>query len=420
MFHWLARNLWNILLSVVLAVVVWVVAVNEANPNREDTFQKVSIAFVNKPADAIAYDISAATVDVTLSAPEATWSGLNARVISATVDLSTPGEEVYPVKVSVLPESLRRLVRVARVEPASINVKVEPLRTAQIPVAVKLVGEPPTGYRVSAIRTQPATVSVSGPESWVSQVKQAAGDFSVQGASNSISQTLTLRAVDQNGQLVDNVTLDPDRTSLNVDIEQLTGYLNLAVNVQLTGTVASGYRLVEVKPAPPIVQVAGSPTTLASLPGFVSTEPVDINGAEADIVKDVLLDLPPDVALVGQQSVRVNIKIEPIVGSLTISGTPLTIGLQPGLSARVSPETVQVILEGALPVLDQIDLEKDIRIILDLSGLDVGTHQVIPQIETPAGVTAQSVLPATVQVIIERAPRGTPTPTPRPTPTRRP
>lgn len=420
MFRWLIRNLWNILLAIILAVVVWVVAVNEANPNREDTFQRVAVAFINKPADAVAYDISATTVDITLNAPEATWAGLSARVISATVDLSAPGEELYPVKVTVLPESIRRLVRVVRIEPASIGVTVEPSRTVEIPVEVTLIGEPPTGYRVAGFVTQPSTVTVSGPESWVAQVKQAGAELSVQGASASLSQTLTLRPVDESGRPVDNVTLNPDRTALSVRIQQLTGYSNLTVFVQLTGTVASGYRLVEVKPTPPIVQVAGSPTTLAALPGFVSTEPIDINGAESNIVKDVLLDLPPDVALVGQQSVRVNIAIEPIVGSLTVSGTPITLGLQPGLSARVSPESVQVILEGALPVLDQIDLERDVRIILDLSGLGIGTHQVEPQIETPPGVTAQSVLPATVQVVIELAPRGTATPTPRPTPTARP
>jgi YbbR domain-containing protein len=134
----------------------------------------------------------------------------------------------------------------------------------------------------------------------------------------------------------------------------------------------------------------------------------------------VLLNLPTGVALLGQQSVRVTVKIEPIVGSLTVPSRPITVGLQAGLEARVSPETVEVILVGALPVLDSIDLERDVRVILDLSNLDIGTHQLTPKVETPEGVVAQSILPATVQVTIERAPRVTPAPSPLPTPTRRP
>jgi hypothetical protein len=60
-------------------------------------------------------------------------------------------------------------------------------------------------------------------------------------------------------------------------------------------------------------------------------------------------------------------------------------------------------------------------VILDLTGLGIGTHQITPQVEAPEGVAAQSILPATVQVTIERAipeglqPRSTPTPSTAPT-----
>ncbi len=421
MFRWLTQNIGNMLLSIVLAVVVWVVAVNDVDPGQEGTFTAIPIVFVSQPPETVVYDASAAAVDVTLSAPGTTLAALSARVISATVDLSatTSGDGLYRVNVGV-PESLRRTVRVVRIEPASINVKVEPRRSLQIPVEVNLVGEPPVGYRVGRIVTQPATVTVTGPESWVSQVAHAAGEFSVQNASAPLSQTLTLKPVDAEGLNVPNVKLEPERTALHVNIEQLVGFANLAVKVELTGTQASGYRLIEVNVAPPNVTVQGTPAALDALPGFVETEPIDITGAQADVDKEVPLDLPPEVALVGQQSVRVSVKIEAIVSSLTISSQPVAFGLQAGLAARVAPESVDVILEGALPVLDTIDLERDVRVILDLSGLGIGTHQIEPRVETPPGIVARNILPPTVQVIIERAPRGTPTPSPSPTPTRRP
>ena len=421
MFRWLAHNLGNILLSIGLAVVVWVIAENEANPNQENTFTAIPIGFVNQPPDTVAYDASAVAVDVTLSAPETTLATLSARVISATLDLSatTSGDGLYRVSVGV-PESLRRTVRVVRVEPASISVKVEPRRSVHIPVEVSLVGEPPVGYRVGRIVMRPVTVTVTGPESWVGRVAQAAGEFSVQNASAPLSQTLALKPVDADGQTVPHVKLEPERAALNVNIEQLVGFANLAVKVELTGTQASGYRLLEVNVTPPNVTVQGAPSALAALPGFVETESIDITGAQADIDKEMPLDLPPEVALVGQQSVRVRVKIEPISGSLIVPIRPVTIGLQSGLAARVSPETVDVILQGALPVLETIVLEQDVRVILDLTDLGIGTHQIEPRIETPPGIVAQNILPPTVQVIIERAPRGTPTPSPSPTPTKRP
>ncbi|HEY4690937.1 MAG TPA: CdaR family protein [Anaerolineae bacterium] len=424
MLHWLVRNIGNILLSIILAAVVWVIAVNETNPNRQDIFRNIPIAFINSPEGTVVYSVSASSVEVTLSAPELTWASLSASVLSATVDLSqaAPGEGSYRVNVSVVPESIGRLARVLRVDPASIDVTVESLLMQEVPVQLNLVGEPPVGYKVSRTVVRPVVATVTGPASWVSRVTSATGEFSVQGVSQSLSQTLTLKPVDADGRTVSNVTVNPERASLSVDIEQLAGFRDVAVKVVLTGTQASGYRLAEVNVVPPSVTVIGSPAALSAMPGFVETESIDITAARADIERDVNLNLPPDVALYDPQPVRVMVKIEPVVSSLTISSALTFTGLPPTLSARASPESVEVILAGALPVLEQIDPARDVRVILDLTDLGIGTHQVEPRVETLEGITAQSILPSTIQVTIERAPPGTPTPspTPRPTPTERP
>jgi len=417
MLRWLVRNIGNILLSIILAAVVWVIAVNEANPYREDVFRSIPIAFVNQPPDTIVYDLSATTVDVWLRAPETAWDALSPRVISATVDMGgqMAGDEPRAISVGV-PDPI---VRVARVDPPVIRFKHEPLGAAQVPVTANLIGDPPAGYRIQRVVAQPALVTASGPASSVSRVAGAAGEFSVQAARAPVSETLTLKPLDAGGQVVPNVTLDPDRVLLTVNVEQLAGFRDVGVKIELTGAIASGYRLVEVNVTPQSVTVIGSPSALEALPGFVETETIDISGAQADVDKDALLNLPPGVTVYGQPSVRVSVKVEPIVGSLTLPSQPITVGLRGGLVARVAPESVDVILVGALPVLDSIDLEKDVRVILDLSALDVGTHQVEPRVETPEGIVAQSILPPTVQVIIERAPRGTPTPSPTPRPTPR-
>ena len=295
MLRWLSHNIWNILLSIVLAVVVWVVAVNEANPNREDTFRGIPVTLVHQPPDTEVYAPSATSVAVTLSAPQSTWPDLGPGVISATLDLSDAamGEGLYRVSVSV-PEASRRLVRVVSVDPPSIGLTVEPRRTRLVPVEINLVGDLAIGFRASGTTARPAHVTVGGPASWVERVSAATSDFSVQGASASVSQTLPLKPVDADGQIVPNVVLDPDQTTVEVDVEQLAGFANLAVKAVLTGTQASGYRLAEVNVTPPNVTVIGGPDTLAAMPGFVETEPVDIGGAQSDIEKDVQLVLPPD------------------------------------------------------------------------------------------------------------------------------
>ena len=75
-------------------------------------------------------------------------------------------------------------------------------------------------------------------------------------------------------------------------------------------------------------------------------------------------------------------------------------GLAPGLTATVAPEEVEVILNGPLPVLEELRPE-DVRVLVDLFGLNAGRYSLEPQVVvTPQGVVVGAVLPATVQVEI--------------------
>ena len=93
------------------------------------------------------------------------------------------------------------------------------------------------------------------------------------------------------------------------------------------------------------------------------------------------------------------------------------IGLGAGLKAELSPTTVDVILVGPLPVLNSLQPE-DVHVRIDLTGLTVGTYQLTPiaMVEQP-GVTVQSILPGTVEVIITKETGATPTARPTLTPT---
>jgi hypothetical protein len=69
---------------------------------------------------------------------------------------------------------------------------------------------------------------------------------------------------------------------------------------------------------------------------------------------------------------------------------------------------VDVILAGPVPELDSLD-PSDVTIEVDLTGLTIGTYQLIPTVTVAKpGLTVQSILPGTVEVVIEKA--TTPTP----------
>ena len=69
---------------------------------------------------------------------------------------------------------------------------------------------------------------------------------------------------------------------------------------------------------------------------------------------------------------------------------------------------MDVIISGPLPVLDALT-PQDISVSIDVTGLDLGTHQLEPKVEVfVENVLEGSILPGTVEVVLSIL--GTPTP----------
>ena len=409
--RWLLDNLSNMLLSIVLAVLVWIVAVQQTNPNIERTFPTaVPIVMQNVPAGMITYAESARSVRVTISAPQSTWDALTADRLAATIDLSNQPTGTLRLDVQVHVDD--RIARVTKIEPAAIVLKLEPLAEAQVPVALTVVGEPALGYAAKPAQNTPPQVKVRGAASLVHQVAQASGQISIKDARSEISQTVAVQPTDANGQPVPYVSLTPSNTLAAIGMQQLGGFRDLAVKIDLQGTVAPGFLIANVSVKPQIVTVFGSPTTLEALPGFIETEPVTVTAATANFDNRVRLNLPSGVSLLGDPTVQVNVKIDPIESSVTVQRPATIQGLLPGVTVTLSPESIDVILSGPVTRLDALHAD-EVQVLINLFNLSLGTHQVTPDVIVPNGITVASILPATIQVTISEfiTPTETLTPT---------
>jgi YbbR domain-containing protein len=213
---------------------------------------------------------------------------------------------------------------------------------------------------------------------------------------------VTIRIVDNEGKILNGITITPEKTIIQVPITQQGGYRDIAVKVVWRGQLARGYRLTNISVFPPAVTVfSGDPTLVNALPGFVETEPLNLNGTSQDIELRLGLNLPAGISVVGEQTVLVQVGIDAIEGSFSFNNMPVTVvGLGDGLSAQIAPETVDIILTGPLPFLEKLTAN-DILIILDLTDLGIGTHQIEPDVDILIDeIEVQSVFPGTVEVII--------------------
>jgi len=120
----------------------------------------------------------------------------------------------------------------------------------------------------------------------------------------------------------------------------------------------------------------------------------------------VILDLPEGVTVDPEQTVTVRIEIEPILTTSTFIRVPETRGLPSTLEATATPSQVRVVLFGPLPVLDAL-AENDVRVTLDIFGLEPGTYSIEPDVSVPdRDIEIRSVQPSAVSVTITEPQAG--------------
>ena len=408
--RWIVSNLPLMILALILAVLAWVVAVEEEDPTLEERYpQPIPVTPPELPEGMVIVGDFDERVQVTVRAPESVRNSLKVDDFTATIHLAGLDAGVHKVPVQVVLHKYPSQVML--VEPEYVTLEMEPRAERTVPVHVQIEGEPSLGYFMRAQISASREVTVSGPSTYVARVVEAATQVSVQNAKSTIEGEFQLQLQDSEGQSVPYVMLTPAVINVRIPIEPSGYYRALGVKAVLEGQIAPGYRLTYISVEPPTVTVFGVPDVIAALPGFIETEPVDIEGAQADVIERPTLTVPPNVIVVpGQPPVEVKVSIEAIQSSLTMEVTPELQGLGPGLTATVSPETVEVILSGPLPLLETLEAN-DVHVVLDLFILSLGTHQIEPQVSqvvVPEGITAQSILPATVQVEISVMPTFAP------------
>lgn len=419
MIRRLLDHLGTLALAFVLAAVVWVMAVNQENPSVRNMLpEPIPIEVVNKREELVVFGEVVENTQITLQAPQSSWNDLSPSKFQAQIDLAGLGPGLHDVSVQVTCSDSR--VRIMERRPDRIAVRLEPLATKEVPVAIEILDSPPLGYVARPVVATPPTVTVSGPAPIVNQVASVVGELWLRGAKSTVVHSVFLSPRNAQGEAVGWVDWMPREVEAQVPIEQRLGFKDVSVRAVVVGQVAPGYWISNITVEPSAVTLIGSPDALANLAGYVETNPVDVTGAQQKVTERVTLNLSANVSLVpasdaGGEGVQVTVEIAAIMGGQTVQRRVKIQGLAPDLRAQPSPEQVDVILSGPLPQLQALRSEQ-VQVVLDLFDLAAGVHKVHPTVIIPEGLKVESMVPDTVEVEIEEIP-PTPIPTPTPLPT---
>lgn len=399
-----AGNLGLAVLSLALALSLWLFVTDRENPTEAQTFNSaIPVRFVNVPNDLAVASTSETTVRIRIEAPKNDLRGLRVDDFDATVDLGGLSRGVQTLTVSVSPPNGD--VDVIDVTPARIDVTLENIRTKEVPVKPSLVGSPQQGFVALNERAQPDTAVVSGPESLVALVDSAVAEVNLTGLRVDFTDDrVELDPRDARGGEISRVQVSPATARVSVDIEQREFSFEFVVTPAVTGQPADGYNIAGISIDPRLAVVTGPLDVLQSIDAVrgISTDEISVADARDDVTRTVRLALPDGTRAQGSADVRVSVQIEPARGEFSFRVVPQVRNADSALAATVAG-AVTVTLAGDVPTLQSLTPES-ILAIVDVQGLGAGFHAVPVNVSAPGNTSIIRIDPGQIGVSLSPRP----------------
>lgn len=292
-------------LSLLVAVVLWVYVSNEMNPTKEQEFKDMGVDIRGMSSNLAVSELPG-SVSIRVQGSQDVIADLSPRSIEVFVDLSNvgAGKNVVPVQVRV-----PRDVKVVDLKPQQVPLRIEPVSEKQIPIHVRAGDGAAKGYKTAAIQTKPDEVIIRGPKSVVDKVNLATVDINMRNKQRTFSETIPVRVVDDLGAFVEErlVRRVPPVVDVFVSIVPDLPSKKVKVLPVITGEPKQGYAVTMTVVDPPELVITG-PWDIIGKMTEISTKPIDIKEADKDVYVDVSPELPNGV-VANRQSLRVLVRI---------------------------------------------------------------------------------------------------------------
>jgi YbbR domain-containing protein len=407
---WLTRN-WHFKLAALGLATILYTGFVYSGSFTDQLFPGLPIEAINQPSGAYPLTQQLGTVDVQYRLSADAAERVTVDSFAVTVDLAgydmarSPELQSLPVRVT----SLQQGVEVLEFQPTTVPVALDRLSERQVPVEVE-TGDLPEGLSISAPRTSHEEVTASGPQSQLGRVERAVARVQIFASGIDVRQPqVPLVPVDIDGREVESVELEPATIQVEIDVRAVETSKTVPIRPILTGNPADGFQVSAVTVEPVVVTIFGAPDAVADITE-VTTAPLAVGGANADLELDATLDLPEGARSAEDAPAPVvSVSIQPSIATRSYLVGVTCEGAPSGSACLPQQEQLSVTLRGPSGALADID-PADLTPTLDASGLGPGSHTLAPTFSLPNGVDLVSVSPGSVTVQI--VPPATPSPAP--------
>lgn len=390
----------NMIISLIIAIALWAFVIGEVNPQATRVYRDVPIKLVQQEildeSGLAVLSVSDSLVSITLTGTRSEINKIDAKDISATVDLADAylGENELSVDVHV---SGKADIDSQTVE--KVIVVIEEWSVKDVPVDVLYEGSFNGEEEPITIEQELETVSVSGAATTVDEVAAATAIVPAGTVSDEAKEfQCDLIAVNTTGRRVYNVDLSVNSITVTSELAKLK---TVPLDVPVEGEDSDDIkRTVKV---PEKITLKGKSSDLEDIDS-IETETIYLDKILTSTTIPLVPILPEGVDIAkDSEKLTVAVQVTEIqTTSFSIDGKTLEFrNLQDGLEVQADIGTVKVDVTGSKAVIDSLT-EEDIVIFLDLAELDQGKHKVDLMAECTVEDTAITISPKKVSVTLNK------------------
>lgn len=394
------------ILSVIFAFLLWMFVINTDNPVIKKTFSDVPVDMLNEQVlDELnqTYKIeSGDTVSFTVKGKKDVVDRLTKSDFKATADVSSMSD-VHSILIKV--EALKYKSQLD-IDTGGANVKVvlEDVKSDQIPVVVEVKGKPANGYTVSAQTATPNLISVSGPKSVVSRIKQIVAVVDVSGLKKDVTMTQSVKCYDEDGDQVsqERIKLDTNRIKVKIGLSRTKV---VPFEVDTKGSPGKGYVLGSIDYQPKEIEITGSKDDLDQVDS-IKLASLDISDSTKSIEKTIKasdIKLPDGISFVKSVDkirnvvIRANIEKKAKRTLIIPTSQIALINNTKNYDVEFDEQEIQVKISGLRSVVDKV-VVKDLNPKLDMRLYEPGTHTVQIQLTKIKNMSTEDNVSAKITV----------------------
>ena len=408
----LTDNLSLKIMSVAIAIVVWLIVVNIDNPVGTNYYTITDVELINKEyvesSDTIGKmcmpEENQDSVKVAITASKKVRDRIRLSDITAVADLQQAvslDTDPVMVPITVTCSAAGVLPSDIKVTPQNLTVNLDEKETQEFVVNVsKGDTKPGKDYEVGSLTASPEKIRITGPKTLVNKIDKVNATIALDDNTEDYTQEVNLTIYDKNQETLSESEMNSLRIENNAKVVVTAKLWKIRTGVKIAagyvGTPDGGYQVGSVKTVPDTISVAGNTEGLESLSEndnmiTIPADRIDISGESKDVERKISLKnlLPDNVKLTSDSSedVWVTVSILP-VGSqeFNLPTKNIEVKNKPD-NLQVTFETAQIALriKSESEDLADLNIDEDVKAEIDLKDKEAGNYKVPVKLSLPGG-----------------------------------